>query len=150
MRVNGMLAATLVAVVCSACGGGGGGGQTPAQNANGLAVSHPALRVDAHIDLDTRLPQSTEVALYRMVQEGLTNAARHSGATLVSLVVARRNGSLQAIIEDDGSGFEVDAALRSGRSMGIHAIRERAELVGGQATFESSSRGTTVFIEVPI
>ncbi len=111
---------------------------------------HPGIRVDAHLQLDRRLPAAVETALYRMVQEGMTNAARHSGARSISLVVARRNGTIQAIIEDDGRGFDVDAVQRSGESVGIHGMRERAELVGGRVRFESGSSGTTVYIEVPV
>lgn len=110
---------------------------------------HPDLRVDAHLDLDRRLPPTVETAFYRMVQEGMTNAARHSGGEMVSLVVARHDGVAQAIIEDDGRGFDVDAVLKSGESVGIHGMQERAELVGGRVRFESGPTGTTVFIEVP-
>ena len=115
-----------------------------------IAAHHPGVRVDTHIDLDERLPPSVETTVYRIVQEGLTNAARHSGGALLSLIVTRRNGSLSAIIEDDGSGFDVAEAIGAGRSVGLHAIRERAELIGGRAIFESSTSGTTVFIEVPV
>ena len=120
-----------------------------AHYATEIAGIYPELRVDTHLDLDTRLSPAVEIALYRMVQEGMTNAARHSGGRTLSLVVAQRGGGAQAIIEDDGKGFDVEAVRRSGESVGIHGMRERADLVGGDVRFESGASGTTVFIEVP-
>lgn len=114
-----------------------------------FASLYPEFRVDTHIDIPGRLHPTVETALYRMVQESMTNAARHSGGSTISVVVARREGWMQAIIEDDGHGFDVDATMRTGKSVGVHGIRERAELLGGHVQFESSSHGSTVFIEVP-
>jgi signal transduction histidine kinase len=120
-----------------------------AQFASEVVGRYPALRVDTHFDLDRRLPQAVETAMYRMVQEGMTNAARHSGARTVSVVLAQRPGSTQAIIEDDGLGFDVEATRKSGSSVGMYGMAERADLVGGRVQFESGNTGTTVFIEVP-
>ncbi|OFW67062.1 MAG: hypothetical protein A2Z12_04020 [Actinobacteria bacterium RBG_16_68_21] len=114
-----------------------------------VAGLYPQVRVDTHLDLDRRLPPAVEIAIYRMVQEGMTNAARHSGARTINVVVAQRDGVTQAIIEDDGRGFDVEAVRKSGASVGIHGMQERADLVGGKVRFESSAGGTTVFIEVP-
>ena len=114
-----------------------------------VAGLYPQVRVDTHFDLDRRLPPAVEIAIYRMVQEGMTNAARHSGARTINVVVAQRDGVTQAIIEDDGRGFDVEAVRKSGASVGIHGMQERADLVGGKVRFESSAGGTTVFIEVP-
>ncbi len=114
-----------------------------------VAGLYPDLLVDTQLDLDTRLSPAVEIAVYRMVQESMTNAARHSGAQTLSVVVAQRAGRTQAIIEDNGIGFDVEAMRRSGKSVGIHGITERADLVGGDVRFESGAGGTTVFIEVP-
>jgi len=110
---------------------------------------YPQFHVDTHLDLGARLPTTVETALYRMVQEGMTNAARHSGGCNISVVASQHDGWTRAIIEDDGWGFDVDTVRRRGESVGIHGMRERAELIGGSVRFESSSSGTTVFIEVP-
>ena len=110
----------------------------------------PQLRVDTQIDLDRRLPTTIETALYRIVQEVMTNAARHSGGGVLSVIVTARDGRLQVIAEDDGVGFDVESTLRHGNSVGLHAIRERAELIGGSVRFESGVGGTAVFVEVPI
>ena len=114
-----------------------------------VASLYPDLLVDTQLDLETRLSPAVEIAIYRMVQESMTNAARHSGAQTLSVVVAQRGERTQAIIEDNGTGFDVEAVRRSGESVGIHGITERADLVGGDVRFESGASGTTVFIEVP-
>ena len=110
---------------------------------------YPELHVDLHCDLGERLSPTTETTLYRIIQEAMTNAARHGDANTVSVLVSRRDGKVQAIIEDDGHGFDPVAAQRAGESVGIHAMMERAELVGGSLAIESGEEGTTVYAEVP-
>ena len=101
---------------------------------------------------DVRLPPRTETALYRIAQEALTNVARYSGAQNVSLVLERQGAGVHVIIEDDGCGFDVAAALRAhGGTMGLLSMQERAHLVGGKLTVESlPGQGTTVFAEAPL
>jgi signal transduction histidine kinase len=111
--------------------------------------SHPGVEVDHHIDLPDRLDRAVETALYRMVQEAITNAGRHSGAETLSIVMSRRENQVTAIVEDDGSGFDLETVERFGESVGIHGMRERAELIGGTMRIESSALGTTVYIEAP-
>lgn len=115
-----------------------------------FGILHPQVSVDLHVDLPDRLPSTTETNLYRIVQEGMTNAARHSSAGKLSVLVTRRNGLVRAIIEDNGQGFDPVAARKKGRSVGIHGMRERAELIGGRMTIESGRGGTSVFVEVPV
>ncbi len=117
--------------------------------AEDLQQVHARVDVDVHVDLGDRLPAEIETTLYRVIQEALTNAARHSGAQSVSVLVAQRNGGVQAIVEDDGSGFE-HGELGLGDGVGIHGMRERAELVGGSFEVETSGSGTTVYVEVPL
>ncbi len=96
-----------------------------------------------------RLPDFTETALYRIVQEALTNAVRHSRAKCVSVLLNRREDRVVALIEDDGVGFDPVLAIHSGR-LGLLGMRERAEMVGGSLDIESSQgKGTTVVAEVP-
>jgi signal transduction histidine kinase len=114
-----------------------------------VAAHHPGLVIDTHLALDRRLSPSEETAVYRMVQESVTNSVRHSGAGVISVVLDQGPTRTRVIVEDDGTGFDVDDARRRGR-VGLHAISERAELMGGTAEFESGSTGTTVFIEVPV
>ncbi len=114
-------------------------------------------RYDLTIDLAVRgldgqrLPADVETALYRIVQEGVTNVARHADAKTASVLVERRGDLVRAIVEDDGRGFDPATAGRADQRLGIYGIRERAELLGGTLTIESESgRGTSLFIEVPV
>lgn len=108
------------------------------------------IAVDLHCDLTDRPPSTTETAVYRIIQEAMTNAARHSGATTLSIVLVQRDRRLHAIVEDDGSGFDPAAAQSAGDSVGIHGMRERAELIDGRLEIESSVQGTTVYVEAPL
>ncbi len=101
-----------------------------------------------------RLPSPIETALYRIIQEALTNVVRHAQADQVSVLLEARGTMVVAIVEDDGRGFEVDRLMHGQLSehwLGLHGMRERAELLGGTLTIESSpGTGTTVFAEVPV
>ncbi|MBI3913016.1 MAG: GAF domain-containing protein [Chloroflexi bacterium] len=103
---------------------------------------------------DGRLPTEAELALYRIVQEALTNIAKHARAQNVSVVVERKARAVVAIIEDDGCGFDARAVLESSHAeskLGLYGMRERAELVDGKLQIESAeSQGTSVFVEIPI
>jgi signal transduction histidine kinase len=99
---------------------------------------------------DRRLPAAIESALYRIIQEALTNVARHAHAAHVSVILERRDQHLLAIVEDDGGGFDVEEAMCCGR-LGLIGIRERAEMLHGTLTIESApGKGTTVYVEVPL
>ena len=105
----------------------------------------------AMIGLDNaRLPSTTETALYRIVQEGLTNIARHAQAKTASIMIERRNGRVRAIIEDDGIGF--DSGKTAGKErLGLYGIRERAELLNGSVVIESEpGHGVTILVEIPV
>jgi len=97
-----------------------------------------------------RLPPAVETALYRIIQETLTNAARHARPTRVGVIVERRAGHVIAVIEDDGVGFDPEVALHRGR-LGLVGMRERAEALGGSLKIESGlGTGTTVFVQIPV
>jgi two-component system, NarL family, sensor histidine kinase DevS len=106
--------------------------------------------VDIQTNLDSaRLPGEVETALYRIVQEALTNVAKHADATRVSIVVTRRENTVTALIEDDGQGF--GAAGGTGEGLGLVGMKERVGLLGGRLAIESTEgTGTTVVAEVPI
>jgi signal transduction histidine kinase len=98
---------------------------------------------------DTRLPPAVETALYRIVQEALTNVIKHSRASRVSVLLRRKPDSVAAVIEDDGQGFDVDATRDGG--VGLIGMRERIELIDGRLAVESSAGGgTSVVAEVPV
>ena len=102
------------------------------------------------VGLEERLPPPVETAVYRIIQESLTNIARHAHATTASILVEQRNGRLKAIIEDDGVGFDRQVVAKNGR-LGLYGMRERAELLNGALTIESGpGQGTSIFVEVPL
>ena len=94
-----------------------------------------------------RLPEEVETALYRIVQESLTNVIKHAHATRVSVLLTRKNGSVAAVVEDDGRGFDPAAVPDGG--FGLVGMRERVAALGGRLELESGGRGTTVAAEVP-
>ena len=118
------------------------------------------ISVDVHTALGSeRLPLDVESAIYRIVQESLTNVGRHSTASRASVVVEQRDGDVVAIVEDDGKGFDVAAIERQSAAprddgstiLGLVGVRERAVLLGGSVELESAQgRGTTVFARIPI
>ena len=95
-----------------------------------------------------------ETILYRIIQEALNNIAKHSGASRVALVLRRTEEQVQAIIEDDGRGFDarVTSESRNGSGrLGLLGIRERIGTVGGYLKIESApNRGATLFVRIPI
>jgi signal transduction histidine kinase len=99
---------------------------------------------------DERLPEEVEIALYRIVQESLTNVVKHAHARHVSILLARREGrAVKVVIEDDGHGFDVAESANGG--FGLMGMRERLALLGGRLQIESNGEtGTTVAAEVPV
>jgi len=95
-----------------------------------------------------------ETILYRIIQEALNNVAKHSGATRVALVLRRTADQVQAIIEDDGRGFDARVASQSGNGsnrLGLLGIQERLSTVGGSCKVESApERGATLLVRIPI
>jgi PAS domain S-box-containing protein len=103
-------------------------------------------------ELGLRLSPEVEVALYRIVQEALTNILKHAGARHVSVILERFTDNVRIIIEDDGKGFDVEAMMSvncTNRRLGLTSMRERAELVGGTLKIDSGA-GTTIVASIPI
>jgi two-component system, NarL family, sensor histidine kinase UhpB len=99
-----------------------------------------------------RLPPEIETAVYRIVQEALTNVLKHASARNVSVLFERKDSQLRLIIEDDGKGLDAQAtgADQGAPRLGLSGIRERLALMGGAMTLESSpGAGTTLFIHIP-
>jgi signal transduction histidine kinase len=95
-----------------------------------------------------RLPPEVETALYRIVQESLTNIVKHARADKVSIVVGRKQNLVTLVVEDDGVGFEPARARDEG--LGLIGMRERVALLGGRLAVESRpGAGTTFVAEVP-
>ena len=95
-----------------------------------------------------RLPSDTETAVYRIVQESLTNVVKHARARSVSISLTRKDGFVKAVIEDDGIGF--DPASTREDAFGLSGMRERVALLDGSLAVESKpDGGTTIVVEVP-
>jgi signal transduction histidine kinase len=98
---------------------------------------------------DQRLSSEAETAIYRIVQESLTNVALHARATLVDVLVGRRKDSVIVTIEDNGVGF-LPATQMLEDQLGLFGMRERVQMLNGQFTLESTpGKGTTVSAEIP-
>ena len=106
------------------------------------------MRVDLESQIRERLPADVETALYRIVQEALTNIVKYARASAVSIVLAQKRGVVMAVIDDDGRGFTPDGG---GDGLGLLGMGERLALLGGRLKIESSpGAGTTIVAEVPL
>jgi signal transduction histidine kinase/HAMP domain-containing protein len=101
-----------------------------------------------------RLPDHIELAAFRIVQEAVSNSARHARPAQVEVHVTAPDGRLRLEIDDDGVGFdvvEVAARARTGEAVGLEGMRERAEIAGGTFRVDSvPGRGTRVVAEIPL
>jgi len=98
--------------------------------------------------IESSLPPEDSIHVYRIVQEALSNAARHSQATQVWINVEEQDGELQLDIRDDGAGFETAAA--QGEGLGLMGMRERAEHLRGTFSLRSTpGQGTAINVRVP-
>jgi two-component system sensor kinase len=103
-----------------------------------------------HRGMEQRLSPEIETAAYRIVQEALTNVARHSGATNCSVEIVHVNGMLKVSIEDNGQGFDAGVLASRGQGLGLIGIRERAFQLHGTALLDSRpGAGTRLVVEVP-
>ena len=101
------------------------------------------VEVSTHVvlgDAGQRLAPETESAVYRVVQEALTNVAKHAHARRVRIEVARADGSVDVLVEDDGRGFD---PAECGGGLGLVGMRERVELTGGQLEIDSHPGAAT-------
>jgi len=106
-----------------------------------------------HERMDERLPTEVEVCVYRIVQEALTNVARHSGASSCTVSLVRRDGLLHLTVEDDGHGLS-PSVLRmtdARRGLGLIGMRERAQALAGSFVIEDRAEGgTRVVVRLPV
>ena len=98
---------------------------------------------------DLALPKAHATAIFRIVQESLTNIAKHANAQHATIAIEQDDDALVVRVEDDGVGFPTDAP-RKPNSFGLFGLRERASLMGGEATIASTpGKGTKVVVRVP-
>jgi signal transduction histidine kinase len=106
-----------------------------------------------HVDrLGRRLPAEVELVLYRVMQEALTNIAKHASASNARVLLSRGRNEVTLTIEDDGVGFELtDRPRLDGSGLGLFGMRERLALVGGDLDVQSTQgEGTVLTARVPL
>ncbi|MEH2535060.1 two-component system sensor histidine kinase UhpB [Bradyrhizobium sp. AZCC 1588] len=116
------------------------------------------VKIDLHIlGTPNRVPPDIEIAVYRAIQEALTNILKHAKAKNVSVVIDQRSRELRAVVEDDGVGFSAEAGgpseyeRNASTKLGLSGMRERLSLIGGTIVIESElGVGTTLFMSVPL
>ena len=116
---------------------------------NGSATSNLTIEVQ-DFGLDERLDNSLEIAIFRIIQELVTNIIKHSKASEASISMTQHNDSLSIIVEDNGQGFDVKKTpLKDG--MGLSSIERRVEHLEGTMEVDSTpGKGTSVLIDIPI
>jgi signal transduction histidine kinase len=112
------------------------------------------VRLDAPFDLG-RLPDAVELALFRVLQETLTNVHRHSGASAADILMLIEGNQLILEIKDDGRGMQPEVVSRfcatgAGMGIGLTSIRERVRELGGRLKLESNANGTLLRVTIPI
>jgi signal transduction histidine kinase len=112
------------------------------------------LRISLDISPDFgRLPRDMELAVFRLVQESLTNIHRHSGSKTATIRIARDASQITVYIEDAGCGMPPQrlAEIQSGGSgVGIRGMRERLQQFEAEMKIESNECGTRIFVTIPI
>ena len=110
---------------------------------------YSTIKIEREINIDENdVPESLKIVIFRVLQETLNNAAKHSEADFVHLRLSKTDDSLELAVEDNGKGFKVEEALAvpsSERGFGLGSMRERTELSGGTFVIDSNKgKGTTV------
>jgi signal transduction histidine kinase len=105
--------------------------------------------LEAGLSAHARLPSEVETALYRIVQEALTNMLKHADPQRASVLLTPKAGSVLLVVEDDGRGFDPESERNGG--LGLDGMRERVHLLDGTFKLESrKNAGTTLVVEVPL
>ncbi|MFM8322481.1 MAG: histidine kinase [Chloroflexota bacterium] len=110
--------------------------------------------IEVQLEVDPpeiEIPREMHTGMYRIIQEALTNVMRHSQATQVSILIQGRPDAVRIEISDNGRGFDEQVLFAQSRSLGLTGIRERATLIGGEATIiGKTGAGTQVIVCVPV
>ena len=107
------------------------------------------MEVDFRSDVSSPLPFEIGLSLFRVLQEALKNAVKHSGVKRVEVQVVEQSNEVHLLVRDSGNGFDIEAA-RQGSGLGLISMQERVRLVNGTIAFESKPMaGTTIHVRVP-
>jgi two-component system sensor histidine kinase UhpB len=109
----------------------------------------PTVRIAAMLDADIdTLGEAVSVTIYRIVQEGMTNIAKHSGASRVDLPIERKGSHVELTLRDNGRGADPNATTSG---LGLIGMRERVEMLGGQLRIDTApSKGFAVHARIPV
>jgi signal transduction histidine kinase len=114
-------------------------------------------KIDVNLELAAanRMPKDVELALFRVLQEGLTNIHRHSGSRSARVQMSEGNGEVTLLVQDFGKGIpesvlEQFRVTSTGTGVGLAGMRERIAEMGGVLEIESGEKGTTLRVKVPI
>lgn len=112
--------------------------------------AHQKIEVDFRSDVSTVLPREIGLTLFRVLQEALHNAAKHSGVKHVEVQLHEESDEIRLTINDLGRGFDLHVAME-GEGLGLASMRERVRLINGRISIESKPRvGTKVYVRVPL
>ena len=114
---------------------------------------YPDIEIISQFDLDDSIPADVQTVLYRVVQEGLNNAGKHSGAANVRIKLEKQPDQIRLAVLDDGAGFNLQQVLSGQDALmgyGIHSMRERVEICDGKfEIFSEPGKGTSVNVWIP-
>jgi signal transduction histidine kinase len=111
-------------------------------------------RIETHFDLEEKdIPEFGKIVIYRVMQEALNNALKHSAAAKVLVSLENVDGCIRLRVADDGCGFDAQSEMDSSDPLtgyGLRGMVDRAEVVGGTLTIDArSGQGTSVLLELP-
>jgi PAS domain S-box-containing protein len=108
------------------------------------------MEINFKADVTSRIPSEIGVTLFRILQEGLHNAVKHSGVKQINVELSEQSNEVHLTISDAGKGFDTEAAKQS-RGLGLTSMEERVRLVNGTITIASKSMlGTKIHVRIPL
>ena len=108
------------------------------------------IQVECRHDVRKTLPQEVGLCLFRVLQEALNNAVKHSGVKRIEVRLQEESDEIHLIVSDSGRGFDVEA-VRQAKGLGLTSMRERVRLVNGTISVQSKPMGgTTIHVRVPL
>ena len=108
------------------------------------------MEIDFRSDVSSPIPYEIGLSLFRVLQEAVHNAIKHSGVKRIEIEIRRDGNAIHLIVRDSGKGFDVESAMR-GKGLGLTSMKERARLINGAISIESSPlHGTTIRVRLPL
>ena len=109
------------------------------------------IKINVNAEVLIKINSEIKDNIYRIYQEALNNAVKHSGATVVDVILKMEGNFLSLEIKDNGKGFDPGRKGKKETGLGLYNIKERIELLGGILRIKSSDKmGTSICIEVPV